>query len=257
MVFVGKIQNTLDLFDFGLEKTTDAPLAGDAIIEAIRTCRGMVGLPTDHESTEEPGRSKDKLFRERILTDCYFYETRGYQQWKKNECPVLGEQPTDTFHGGHAYSFFTLADGSFSLANFECSTHDVVFATAGSLSVYLVLRPSKSSQTWPDVEEWELRGPCECWNFNEDAKKQPLQGDVFSPVSRINILLNVLSITCRVGISNVIASVVDEFPRKMSGATTIPCTSISRVSNFKSPLVTLTTLSRPKPESTILPKPAY
>ncbi|CAG7561973.1 unnamed protein product [Fusarium equiseti] len=101
MVFVGNIEKALDLSDFGVEKTTDAPLAGDAIIGAIRTCRGMVGLPTDHELTEEPVTSRDKLFRERILTDCYFYDTRGYQQWK-NGSPSLEEKPTDTLHGGHA-----------------------------------------------------------------------------------------------------------------------------------------------------------
>ncbi|KAF5692875.1 heterokaryon incompatibility protein [Fusarium denticulatum] len=180
MVFVGSIQETLDLSDFGVEKTTEHPLDCEAIIGAIRTCRGMVGLPTDHESTEEPGTSRDKLFRDRILTDCYFHKTRGYQQWKKNESSGLCEQPTDTFHGGHAQSFFTLADGRFSLANFECSTQDAVFATVGGLSVYLVLRPCRTSQAWSDVEEWELRGPCELWDFNADANKQPLQGDVCS-----------------------------------------------------------------------------
>lgn len=180
MVFVGNIQKTLDLSDFGVEKTTQDLLACNAIIEAIRACRGMVGLPTDHESTEEPGRSRDKLFRERILTDCYFNKTRGYQQWKNNECSSLCEQPTDTFHGGHAHCFFTLADGRFSLANFECSTQDAVFATVGGLSVFLVLRPCKTSQAWSDVEEWELRGPCELWDFNGDANKQPLRGDVCS-----------------------------------------------------------------------------
>ncbi|KAJ4258969.1 hypothetical protein NW762_008057 [Fusarium torreyae] len=162
MVFVGSIRKALDLSDFGVEKTTDAPLACDAIIGAIRSCREMVGLPADHESTEEPGRSKDTLFRQRILTDCNFHETQGYQQWKKNQGSRLGEQPTDTFHGGHAQSFFTLADGRFSLANFECSTQDAVFATVGGLSVYLVLRPYKTTEMWPDVEEWELRGPWRC-----------------------------------------------------------------------------------------------
>ncbi|KAG5801698.1 hypothetical protein H9Q74_000034 [Fusarium xylarioides] len=179
MVYLGSIQKALDLSDFGVEKTTDAPLACDAVVGAIRACRGMVGLPTDHESTEEPIRSKDKLFGDKILTDCYYQETRGYQQWK-NESFSLCEQPTDTFHGGHAQSFFTLADGRFSLANFECSTQDAVFATVGGLSVYLVLRPHKSTQTWPDVEEWELRGPCELHNFNQDVKKEPLLGDVYS-----------------------------------------------------------------------------
>ncbi|KAF5583274.1 heterokaryon incompatibility protein [Fusarium pseudocircinatum] len=180
MVFVGSIQKVLDLSDFGVEKTTESPLTCDAIIEAIRTCRAMVGLPTDHESTEEPGRSRDKLFRDRILTDCYFRKTRGYEQWKKNECSSLRDQPTDTFHGGHAQSFLTLADGRFSLANFECSTQDAVFATVGGLSIYLVLRPCRTSQTWSDVKEWELRGPCELWGFDGDANKQPLQGDVCS-----------------------------------------------------------------------------
>ncbi|KAF5592186.1 uncharacterized protein FSUBG_10227 [Fusarium subglutinans] len=179
MVFLGSIQKALDLSDFGLEKITDTPLACDAVVGAIRACRGMVGLPTDYESTEEPARSRDKLFRERILTDCYFRKTRGYQQWK-NGCSSLCEQPTDTFHGGHAQCFFTLADGRFSLANFECSTQDAVFATVGGLSVYLVLRPCETSQTWADVEEWELRGPCELWDFNGDDNNEPLQGDVCS-----------------------------------------------------------------------------
>ncbi|XEV05131.1 hypothetical protein FSHL1_010418 [Fusarium sambucinum] len=178
MVFVGNIQKVLDLSDFGLEKTTDTSLSCDAIIGAISTCREMVGLPTDHESTEEPIKSRDKLFREQVLTDCYFYETRGYRQWKNNECSKLDEQPTDTFHGGHAQSFFTLEDGRFSLANFECSTQDMVFATVGSLSVYLVLRPCELTETWTDVEEWELRGPCELWDFEGDANKQLLQEDV-------------------------------------------------------------------------------
>lgn len=182
MVFVGSIQKTLDISDFGVEKTAATPLACDAIIGAIRTCREMVGLPADHESTEEPGRSRDKLFRERILTDCYFRETRGYQQWKKNECFKPGEQPTDTFHGGHAQAFFTLSDGSFSLANFECSTQDAVFATVGNMSLYLVLRPYKTTQIGPDVEQWELRGPCELWNFNRDADKEALQGDICSVI---------------------------------------------------------------------------
>ncbi|KIL85216.1 hypothetical protein FAVG1_11645 [Fusarium avenaceum] len=182
MVFIGSIQKTLDISDFGVEKTTDTSLACDAVIGAIRTCREMVGLPADHESTQEPGRSRDKLFRERILTDCYFYKTRGYQQWKKNECFKSGEQPTDTFHGGHAESFFTLPDGSFSLANFECSTQDAVFATVGNMSVYLVLRPHKTTQVGLDMEQWELRGPCELWNFNRDTENQSLQGDVCSIV---------------------------------------------------------------------------
>ncbi|KAF5983259.1 hypothetical protein FCOIX_3346 [Fusarium coicis] len=180
MVFLGGIQKALDLSDFGLEKITDAPLACDAVVGAIRACRGMVGLPTDHESTEEPVRSRDKFFRDKILTYCYFKVTRGYQQWKKNEPFSLGEQPTDTFNGGHAQSFFTLADSRFSLANLECSTQDAVFATVGGLSVYLVLRPYKSTQMWPDVEECELRGPCELRDFKQDIKKMPLQGDIYS-----------------------------------------------------------------------------
>ncbi|RBR12984.1 hypothetical protein FVER53590_06573 [Fusarium verticillioides] len=173
MVILGSIQKVLDLSDFGLEKITDAPLACDAVVGAISACRGMVGLPTDHESAEEPVRSRDKFFRDKILTDYYFQVTRGYQQWKKNEPFSLGEQPSDTFHGGYAQSFFTLANGRFSLANFECSTQDAGFATVGGLSVYRVLRPSKSTQTWLDVEEWELRGPCELRDFNQDVKKEP------------------------------------------------------------------------------------
>ncbi|KAF5529765.1 het-domain-containing protein [Fusarium napiforme] len=166
MVFLGSIQKALDLSDFGLEKATDAPLACDAVVGAMRACRGMVGLPTDHESTEEPAKSRDKQ--------------EGISSGRRIEPFSLGEQPTDTFHGGHAQSFFTLADGRFSLTNFECSTQDAVFATVGGLSVYLVLRPYKSTQTWPDVEEWELRGPCELRDFNQDVKKEPLQGEVYS-----------------------------------------------------------------------------
>ena len=176
MVLVGNIQQTLDLSDFGVERTTDAPLTGDTIIGAIRTCRGMVGLPTDHESTEEPDRSRDELFRQRILTDCHFHETTGYQQWK-NGSSSLKEQPTDTFHGGHAQSFFTLADGRFSLANFECTTQDMVFATVGGLSVYLVLRPCRKAEMWTNVDEWELRGPCELWDFNKSTNKEHFHGD--------------------------------------------------------------------------------
>ena len=38
MVYVGNVEKTLGLSDFGIEKANDTPMTGDAVIEAIQTC---------------------------------------------------------------------------------------------------------------------------------------------------------------------------------------------------------------------------